>query len=208
MLCCGLRFVMIDPRSLCSAAVVAGGKSSRMGSPKARLEFAGEPLLARVLRPLQALFEDVFIVSDDASLADFGVPVWPDVTPGGPLAGILTALEHAERHHCLVVACDMPFLSAPFLRYMTELAPDAPIVAPRDARGWHPLCAVYARSIAPTIAQAVHDGQLAIHALLDELPTRAVHTEDIEKFARPGRDPLLNLNTPEEFEAARKALQA
>lgn len=189
---------MIDPRSVCSAAVLAGGKSSRMGQPKARLALGGEPLLQRVLRPLAALFEDVFVVSRDASLAEFGVAVWPDVAEGGPLAGILTALEHAERPHCLVVACDMPFLSAPLLRYMTELAGEADVVAPRDARGWHPLHAVYARSVAPVAAERLRRGEGAVHALFADVRCREVGPEELARFGRPGRDPLLNLNTPED----------
>jgi molybdopterin-guanine dinucleotide biosynthesis protein A len=197
---------MIDPRTLCSAAVLAGGKSSRMGQPKPRLDLAGEPLLSRVLRPLAALFDDVFIVSSDASLAEFGVPVWPDVATGGPLAGVLTALEHSERRHCLVVACDMPFLSAPLLRYMTELAGDADVVAPRDERGWHPLHAVYARGVAPVAAERLRRGEGAVLGLFAEVRCREVGPEELARFGRPGRDPLLNLNTPEDLARARDAL--
>lgn len=197
---------MIDPRTLCSAAVLAGGRSSRMGQQKPRLELGGEPLLARVLRPLVALFDDVFVVSSDLSLAEFGVPVVADMAEGGPLAGVYTALSFAERRHCVVVACDMPFLSAPLLRYMTELAPGADVVAPRDDRGWHPLHAVYARAVGPAVVARLEQDRRAVHELFADVRCRAIAPDELARFGRPGRDPLLNLNTPEDLEAARAAL--
>ena len=187
----------------CSAAVLAGGKSSRMGLDKARLELGGEPLIQRVLRPLIALFDDVFVVANDASLSSFGVPVWPDALPGGPLGGVLTALEHAERRQCLVVACDMPFLSPTLIRYMTEVADGVAIVAPRDDRGWHPLHAIYPRTAAPAIAARIAEERLAIHPLFEVLAMREITPVEVARFARPGRDPLANVNTPEQLEQAR-----
>lgn len=198
---------MIDPRTLCSAAVLAGGRSSRMGQSKPRLELGGEPLLQRVLRPLVALFDDVFVVSSDMSLAEFGVPVVADMAEGGPLAGVYTALSYAERRHCLIVACDMPFLSAPLLRYMSELAPEVDVVAPRDARGWHPLHAVYARAVGPAAAARLERDRRAIHELFADVRCREVTPAELARFGRPGRDPLLNLNTPEDLEVARESLR-
>lgn len=207
---CGVRprKHMHDPRNPCSAAVLAGGTSTRMGESKPRLDLGGEPLLARVLRPLTALFDDVFVVSSDAALPTAGVPVWPDLAAGGPLAGILTALEHAEHPHCLVVACDMPFLSAPLLRWMTELAREVDVVAPRDERGWHPLHAVYARELAPRIAARLESGQRAVHLMFEFFKMREITKDELARFGRPGRDPLLNLNTPEDLAAARAVLKA
>lgn len=187
----------------CSAAVLAGGASSRMGESKARLEFGGEPLLRRVTRPLIALFDDVFIVG---GAEDVGVPVWPDLAQGGPLAGVLTALSHAHHAHCLVVACDMPFLSAPLLRWMTELAPGFDAVAPRDERGWHPLHAIYARAAAPQLEARLQSGVRSLQPLFDMLNVREITTEEVARFARPGRHPLQNVNTPEDLAAARRAL--
>lgn len=177
-----------------------------MGEPKPRLEFGGEPLLRRVLRPLTALFDDVFIVASDPSLADHGVAVWPDVASGGPLAGVLTALAHATHPRCLVVACDMPFLSALLLRWMTELACEYDAVAPRDERGWHPLHAIYARSAMPLISARLEAGQRSIQPLFDFLNTREIKPAEIALLTRPGRDPLQNLNTPEDLARARAAL--
>lgn len=186
-----------------SAAVLAGGRSSRMGEAKARLAFGGEPLLARVVRPLRALFDDVFIVGGEQ---DTGLPVWPDLVDGGPLAGVLTALAHAQHPYCLVVACDMPFLSAPLLRWMTELADGFDAVAPRDERGWHPLHAIYARSAAPRLEERLQSGARSIQPLLDTLNVREITSEEVARFARPGRHPLQNLNTPADLAAARQAL--
>ena len=179
-----------------------------MGEPKPRLEFGGEPLLQRVLRPLVTLFDDVFVVASDPGLPAHGVSVWPDLADGGPLAGVLTALAHAQAPHCLVVACDMPFLSAPLLRWMTELAAGHDAVAIRDERGWHPLHAIYARAAAPQLEARLASGERSLQPLFDILNTREITKDELSRFVRPGRDPLLNLNTPADLAAARAALTA
>ena len=80
------------------AAVLAGGESRRFGSSKAHALLGGNPLVRHVLEPLQRLFDDVTIVTQDpASYASFDVDVVADILPGaGALGGVLTALVHAK----------------------------------------------------------------------------------------------------------------
>jgi molybdenum cofactor guanylyltransferase len=105
-----------------SAAILAGGKSSRMGRDKALLPLVdgGAPMLAIVLDRLSAVADDLLVVAVDRERYEpFGARVVPDLYPGGgPLVGIHAAVAHAKHQHCLVVACDMPFLSAPLLDRM------------------------------------------------------------------------------------------
>src|SRR5437870_400796 len=81
------------------------------------------------------------------------VRVIRDIVPGcGPLGGLHAALTAALGDAVFVVACDMPYVTAAFADYLFSLAGDAQIVVPRTERGYHPLCAVYARACLGPVA--------------------------------------------------------
>jgi molybdopterin-guanine dinucleotide biosynthesis protein A len=133
--------------------------------------------------------------------------VVPDRRPGtGALGGLYTALVEAPTEQVLVIACDMPFLTAPFLARLAALGADAggvcDAVVPRDARGVHPLCAAYARRIAGPIAARLDTGKLRIIDALADLRVRHMDSDELAPFDPDGRL-LLNVNTPEEYARAR-----
>ena len=105
-----------------TGVLLAGGNSSRMGRNKALMTLAGRRLVDRVLAVLSSVLDDLLMVTGSPELyADLGVRMVPDVVAGkGALGGIHSALHHAAAPHCLVVACDMPFLNAEFLRYIAD----------------------------------------------------------------------------------------
>ena len=108
------------------------------------------------------------------------------------------ALSAAHGDAVFVVACDMPYVTAPFAAHLLHLSQDAEIVVPRTDRWYHPLCAVYARRCLATIARRLGQRQLKMSDLFAELRTRTVTTEEIDAFG--DRDRLLaNVNTPSEY---------
>lgn len=124
-----------------SVAILCGGSSRRMGSDKALLALHpnGRPVLVSVIARLQDLTDDLFLVGvDRPSYDEFDAPLITDRFPGaGPLGGIVTALEAARHPHCLIVACDMPFLDPHLLRRMAKRPRDAydvllPVIADPD----------------------------------------------------------------------------
>src|ERR1019366_6470085 len=98
---------------MCSGYVLAGGRSSRMGRDKARLPFRGCDLVSAVAAAVAAA---VASVAGNVTLVGHPeLPSIPDRYPdGGPLGGILTALDHTAADWNLIVACDMPEVSAAF----------------------------------------------------------------------------------------------
>jgi molybdopterin-guanine dinucleotide biosynthesis protein A len=108
-----------------SAAILAGGKASRFGGQeKSALVVDGRTILERQLSELSPVASEILIVG--AAGAPAGVRVVPDIVPGaGPLGGLHTALTEAACEVVVVVACDMPYVSGPFMAHLAGLAADA-----------------------------------------------------------------------------------
>ncbi|RMF63851.1 MAG: HAMP domain-containing protein [Calditrichaeota bacterium] len=190
-----------------SAAILAGGRSSRMGRDKALLPVDGKPMIARVLEIVRQQTQNVMVISNQPdSYAFLKVPVYPDAVEScGPLAGIYTALRHSSTQQCLVVACDLPFLSRALLQFMCENAVSYDVFAFESQSGVEPLCAVYAKSCLPVIEAQMEKGDFKVSNFYDQVNTRIVRLE-------PGRlffdeKAFFNVNTPEELARARELVQ-
>jgi molybdopterin-guanine dinucleotide biosynthesis protein A len=129
-----------------------------------------------------------------------------DIVPGcGPLGGLHAALTEARGDAVFLVACDMPYVTAPLVDYLFSLASHADIVVPQTERGYHPLCAVYTRACLAPVAARLGERRLRMRELVGEMGTRVVTAEEVERFG--DRHLLLaNVNTPAEY-AGLEALQ-
>ena len=129
-----------------------------------------------------------------------------DIVPGcGPLGGLHAALTAARGDVLVLVACDMPYVSTPFIAYLLSLSGEADIVVPQSERGYHPLCAVYTRACLEPAAARLADRRLIMRELVDSMRTRVVPIDDIRRFGDPDRL-LANVNTPADY-AGLEALQ-
>lgn len=178
-----------------SAAILAGGKASRFGGQdKGALVVEGQTILERQLSALSLAATEILIVG--AGTPRDGVRVVSDFVPGcGPLGGLHTALSEAACEVVVVVACDMPYVTAPLLAHLAHLADEAEAVVPMTEHGYHPLCAAYTRACLGHIAGRLASGRLKMMEALTDLNVRVVATEEIERFGRRHRL-LANLNTP------------
>jgi molybdopterin-guanine dinucleotide biosynthesis protein A len=189
--------------SLClSGFVLAGGQSTRMGLDKARLEIAGVPLLLRTVNLLKPYVDSVAILAPAGRYEFIHEPTIPDRWPGkGPLAAILTGLEHLTGEWGIFLACDLPLLDGRFIELLIERAEasDSDAVVPRTAGGWQPLCAAYRRSSAHHIRQMIEEGETAIIKVLPRLQVDVITPEDL---AAAGIEETIfeNLNCPEDRE--------
>jgi molybdopterin-guanine dinucleotide biosynthesis protein A len=187
-----------------TAAILAGGRASRLGGiDKGALVLGGTSIVQRQIRLLRPLAERLVIVANDRGrYANLGVPVIRDlVADKGPLGGLYTALVDASAEWTMVVACDLPFLDAGFLRHLVASARDVEAVVPRTADGLHPLCAVYAASTAPAARRLIESGRLKVLDLLAAIRVREIAPDEVEGFDPDGLL-LFNLNTPEDYRRA------
>jgi molybdenum cofactor guanylyltransferase len=192
--------------------ILAGGVSSRMGRDKGLLDFGGVPLIVHTARLLQTLVAEVTVVGSPTRYAELGLRAIADEaqqgveSPGcGPLAGIATALWAASLPWNLIVACDLPYLSAKWLDWLLSraLCSRAEAVVPRTERGIEPLAAVYRLECGAQIAGALADGVRRVSDVIEKLEVEFVYPRQWRRCDSGGLV-LRNMNAPEDYEEARK----
>ena len=188
-------------------AVQAGGRSSRMGSDKALLPLGGMPLIEHVLRRVEGLGDEVLITTNrPEDYAFLGKRMAEDRRPGaGALHGLLTALEAARGERVLLVGCDMPFVSRSLLEHMLAIATDAEVVIPRRGGKFQPLHAIYSKTCAGPVSQALEAGEKRMISFFPRIQTWIVEQETLDQYDPEGLS-FFNANTPEELAQAERLL--
>jgi FdhD protein len=196
-----------------SGAVLAGGRSRRMGSDKRALSVAGRPLLARAVDALREVVDEVVVVvadGDGPTVADLvdSAPMIVDLEPDlGPLGGLATALTRATTDLVVVVPGDHPALSADVLGRLVEMlaeateAVDAALLG-TDDRGPQPLLGVYRRRTHGTVQRLLDGGERRARALVDAVP-HLVLPEASWRRLDPSRRTTVDLDTPHDVSAFR-----
>jgi molybdopterin-guanine dinucleotide biosynthesis protein A len=110
-----------------TAAILAGGKSSRMGANKALITFRGTPMIDAVIGAVRPIAAEIIIVADDgAPYAPLRLAVVPDIHPDrGPLGGLHAALNASLTEDILLLSCDIPAFHS-LLRYIADFSSSAP----------------------------------------------------------------------------------
>lgn len=185
-----------------TVVVLAGGHSRRMGRDKALLPLGASSLLQRVMDVAAPLSDQRLLVTNSpTSHAAFAWPQKADIAPDkGPLGGLFTALTHAKTDHLLLLACDLPYLNTPFLRFLYQQIDDEHQAFVPDSReGLQPLCAIYSRSILASVGQAIDLNLLGMRRLLATLNIRAIPAVQWQPYDPEDRL-FTNLNTPEDYQ--------
>src|SRR5262249_62408385 len=184
-----------------SAAILAGGRARRFGGrDKSALVVDGRPILHRQIAELSMLTPDILIVGGTVRSPVPGpARLIADQWPGrGPLAGLHAALREAQGDATIVIACDMPYVSAPLLAYLLALTHDADAVVPRTERGYHPLCAAYTPACLAPAEARLASGRLKMIDLFEDVRLRVVTAREIHEFGDHNRL-LANVNSPVEY---------
>lgn len=191
--------------------LLAGGKSRRMGKDKRFLQLGEHTLFDRSLSVLRSLFQTVLvIIAQDSPPLETDVSVLRDLVPDcGSLGGLYTGLRQAATAHVFVVACDMPFLNLEVIRYMVGLKADADIVIARLESGLQPTHAVYSHRCLPVVEEMVRSRRMKLQDLVSHpsLQVRLITDAELAQIDPDGRS-FLNVNTPSDFERARRAYLA
>jgi molybdopterin-guanine dinucleotide biosynthesis protein A len=192
-----------------SVFVLAGGRSSRMGSDKALLPIGGMNLLQIAVAKAREVSPRTVIVGSRERYAQYG-EVIDDIIPGcGPLSGIHAALSTTCCELNVILSVDMPLISPDFLRWLTQTAAsgDELAIVPEAHGRSQPLCSVFRRAAVAQAENALRTGQYKVDRLFSILPTRLVAEIDWRAAGfLPGI--FRNVNTPEEYEAVVTEMEA
>jgi molybdenum cofactor guanylyltransferase len=183
-----------------SIAVLAGGKSRRMGQNKSFVLLNGKPMIEHILDQLALLGLPVFIVTNaPEGYAHYGLPLVPDVVPDqGALGGIYTALRWSSTPYLLCAACDMPFLNPALLRLLIQRRADYEAVVARLNGIWQVFPGVYSRDCLPALESSLKAQQLHLQTILSALQIYPLDTAEI-CVHDPQLQSFVNLNTPGEL---------
>ena len=194
--------------------ILVGGASSRMGADKSGLRLNGKTTVSLISEALRPVTSKVSVVGTSFEATNSRLPTVSDLHEHwGPLAGIQAALHACKTEHCLVIACDLPFVTSELFAYLlnvdSEADTTAAAVVPLQSDGRpQPLCAVYEK--APCLAAAEKSIALGEHtprALLDKIETQYVNFSEFANLSGSEHF-FFNLNRPEDYERAKEiALQ-
>jgi molybdopterin-guanine dinucleotide biosynthesis protein A len=195
--------------------VLSGGASSRFGRDKALVRFGAIPLLLQIVKLAQTCTSEVAVVAGAHKYGDLdaNLEIIEDRWPGeGPLGGIITGLQHsaATNHPAewnLILSCDMPFLTAEWLKFLVDRAcasePETQVILPHSAHGPEPLCACYRTSSADPLKNVFDLGIRKVTQALKQVRTEVLDESVWKRFDSAGRL-FWNMNTPADFEEAQR----
>jgi molybdopterin-guanine dinucleotide biosynthesis protein A len=199
---------MDEPSQKITGAILAGGKSRRMGRNKALLELAGKPVIERLVEQFRKTFAEVIVIANDTQYGRFCDAVFSDIYyEKGPLAGLHSALTHAANDWVFISACDSPFFNVGLFREMLPLRDKADAVICETEDGLQPLTALYSRRCLPHIDNCLQQERLKVASFHDRIRLRVVPSEEIERLDSNARM-FWNMNYPEDYEQALQWIEA
>lgn len=200
------------PSSLRLAGIIlCGGRSTRMGQPKAWLPLGNETMLPRIVRLVRPFVDPVIVVAAEGQ----SLPALPDevtilrdsIPQRGPLQAIADGLAHlaGRVEAAFVSSCDAPLLVPELIPRLADLLGDRLICVPKVADRCHPLAAIYRIEVADQIAAMLAQDRLRVMDLFAVVATRIVTPAEIADVD-PALQSFRNLNTPEDYSAVQSFL--
>ncbi len=182
----------------CTAVILAGGESRRMGQDKAQVMFRGESLMERAIANLEPLFAEI-VVSVRRPIPS-NLPQVMDAG-GGPMAGLVAALEYVRKDWIFAIGVDMPFVVPAVIRHMGEQRSGRDAVLAEINGKLQPVPAFYAKAAClPAMQSRIAQGRRSLMRLMPLLNT-AVLTEKDLRLLDPGLRSFVDFDTPEDMAA-------
>ena len=182
-----------------TCAILAGGKSTRMGRDKATIKIGKKALIRLVYDRVKEVFDEVIILSKlHDTIEGIDAPVLKDVVPfGNSMAGIASALLYSKTPYTFVVACDMPFLSSEAFNYMVNEATGEDIIIPKTKLGLEPLHAIYNRSCIAHFLRLIGQDRFKVTGVLPFVSVKEL--EEQPCFFINGSSVFININATKDL---------
>lgn len=189
---------MADNLSI-SGFILAGGKSSRMGTDKALLMFQDKPLLLHMIKRIEPFCDRIAISGQNSEYANFEFEMVPDLySDCGPIAGIFSALKYSDSDWNLMVSVDVPFVNDELFLSLISNTGESDCIIPEHNFGVEPLVGLYHRRTLPVIEKMITSGDYRLTNLLSKLSTSYVDCNElIKKHPRL----FMNINRMEDYQS-------
>lgn len=193
--------------------ILCGGRSRRMGTPKAWLPIGGEAMLTRMARVLGDAVDCLVVVAaanQELPPLPPGVTVMRDRAPDqGPLEGLRVGLDALREQvdAAFVSGCDTPLLRPEFVTCLFAFLGSNDVVVPTDEPFFHPLAAVYRPSIVPAIDRLLLANKRKPTDLFQHTTTRCIDIKQL-RSADPELQSLVNVNHPDQYEKVLREIES
>jgi molybdopterin-guanine dinucleotide biosynthesis protein A len=187
---------MAEPKI--TGIVLAGGKSSRMGSDKSKMVLNGKTLIEYSIEALRPLCETV-VISSNNSIYDYtGCEVWADELPdGSPMIGIYSCLKRSLTETNIILSCDMPLINKLLLEYLLSSSKDFDITVPIHGNNLiEPLCGIYKKSCIDVLKGFIDNGNYRLNEFIRSASHLLVNVGQSTDFPE---SLFSNINTPDDF---------
>ncbi|MDO5411054.1 MAG: molybdenum cofactor guanylyltransferase, partial [Lachnospiraceae bacterium] len=195
---------------LCTAVLLAGGRSSRMGFDKQLLEKNHKRLSICLAEELLKAFREVLVVTNTPELyQELPVKTCSDIYPGqGPVSGMHSAFCHCGADRIFVMACDMPGFCAEYARYQAERMQKEQTEACVTMRGekMEPFHGFYSRSLLKDMEARLVQRKTSVFKLLQTHAVTRIDEEEMRRYVAPEKL-FCNLNTPQDYEIYAKSTE-
>ena len=193
----------MQPITHCTAVILTGGESKRMGSDKARVVLSGKPMLEHITAQLEPLFSDI-LLSVRTERGDVSYPqILDDTEARAPMVGIKSALERVHTAWIFVIACDMPWVSTRLIQHLAALRSQHDAVVPEAFDRPQPLFGFYHKNCLPQMEERIKQGQRSMMRLLDDLDSYVLGEQQV-KAIDPTLRSLVSLNSMNDVKKAER----
>jgi len=146
-----------------TGVVLAGGKSSRLGTDKALMLLKGRPLISYAIETLSCVCHKVVINSGQPVYGFTGCEIWPDMLPiQAPIIGIYSCLKRSDSVWNIFLSCDMPMVDPRLFDLLLSKRAGADAVVPFHQDGMEPICSAYSRRVLPLMEERIAKGQYSM----------------------------------------------
>jgi molybdopterin-guanine dinucleotide biosynthesis protein A len=172
--------------------ILAGGKSSRMGTNKALLQYEGVTFIQHIINIMKPLVNQIIIVGRPEEYTDYSYKCVDDIySNSGPVAGIHAGLEHSTTPYNMVLSCDVPLITEPILKELIEHIDENKDVVLIESNGQaHPLIAIYQRQCKDLFDDLLHRGEKRLLSALDRLNVKTLSLSETDAMY------VTNINHP------------
>lgn len=183
----------ISIASKVTGIILAGGKSTRMGTDKGVVEINGKKIIQYVIDVLKEVTDEIIIVANNDNYNDLGYKVYHDIVKDcGPIGGIYSGLFYSKTETNIVLSCDTPLITKKVLESLLSHWEENELVVSRENGFIHPLCALYKKCNILKIKKNIDNGNYKLKELTEDFKTKFVDFNDGDIFS--------NLNSRKDIE--------